>query len=95
MGQVKLSPLAPVVIVWTVLRSPEAPFFRVKVTGPSASSQVISNVEPASMSLKLLLVRWTLASTSPRRAARTTEEMVTFILDRVEKSVEKVLEYEG
>lgn len=56
-GHTKLLPEALAVIVSTSFRSSEGPFFKVRVTGPSASSQVILKVDPASMPSKLLLVR--------------------------------------
>lgn len=65
----------------------EGPDFRVTVTGPSASAQVISKGVPASISLKSLLVRATVAQATP---ARTREEMMNFILvDYVESSIVK------
>jgi len=75
--QVKLSPVWPDVIVETVLRASAGPSFRVMVTGPVASAQVIVKGSPASIPLKSSLVRMTLAAAKP---ARMIDEMVNFIL---------------
>ncbi len=55
----------------------EGPLFRVMVTGPVAPDQVISNGLPASISLKSLLVKATLALARP---ARMKDGMMNFIL---------------
>lgn len=61
----------------TSARLSEGPLFRVMVTGPVAPDQVMSKALPASMALKLLLVKATLALARP---ARMTDEMKNFIL---------------
>jgi len=63
--QVNEPPVTPLAIVLTVLRSVEEPFFRVMVTGPSASDQVKSIGWPAVMPLNAELVNW-MALARPR-----------------------------
>jgi hypothetical protein len=81
----KLSPIAPEVMVVTVSRLSEGPLLRVRVTGPSASSQVISKGSPASIPSKSLLVMmtWALARAAKKRAA-----MEDFIMSIVLIAVE-------
>lgn len=45
--QLKDPPLNPLPMMETVLRAVDGPFLRVRVTGPSASDQVMLNGDPA------------------------------------------------
>lgn len=55
----------------TVWRLSESPFFKVRVTAPAASVQVMSKGLPAVIPSKLVLVNWT------AQAGRAARRMVT------------------
>jgi hypothetical protein len=61
--------VCPLAMVETVLRSVEAPFFKVIVTGPEASVHVKVNGEPAVNPLNAELVKETALATASAEAA--------------------------
>lgn len=62
-------PVWPLVIVLTVWRLSGSPFFKIMLTGPSASAQVKVNGRPAVTLLKTMLVNSTACATPAKAAA--------------------------